>query len=48
MYLRVYIYNILRGTFEKFVDWRQHAAVMQREAVTVMSSCSGGSNVEVA
>jgi hypothetical protein len=27
---------------EKFVDWRQCAAVMQREAVTVMPSCSGG------
>jgi hypothetical protein len=30
--------------FEKFVDWRPCAAVMQREAVTVMSSCSGGDN----
>jgi len=28
--------------FETFVDWRQCAAVMQREAVTVMPSCSGG------
>jgi hypothetical protein len=27
--------------FEKFMDWRQCAAVMQREAVTVMPSCSG-------
>jgi hypothetical protein len=28
--------------FEKFVDWWQCAAVMQREAVTVMPSYSGG------
>jgi hypothetical protein len=34
--------------FEKFVNWRQCAAVMQREAVTVMPSCSGGGNVVVA
>jgi hypothetical protein len=33
--------------FEKFVDWRQCAAIMQREAVTVMLSCSGGGNVVV-
>jgi hypothetical protein len=33
---------------EKFVDWRQCAAVMDREAVTVMPSCSGGGNVVVA
>jgi hypothetical protein len=39
---------ILRGPFEKFVDWRQCAAVMQREAVTVMPSCSGGGKVVVA
>jgi hypothetical protein len=31
-----------------FVDWRQYAAVMQREAVTVMPSCRGGGNVVVA
>jgi hypothetical protein len=32
------------------MEWRQCAAVMQREAVTVMPSCSGGGggNVEVA
>jgi hypothetical protein len=30
------------------VDWRQCAAVMQREMVTVMPSCSGGGNVVVA
>jgi hypothetical protein len=32
----------IRGPFEKFVDGRQCAAVMQREAVTVMTSCSSG------
>jgi hypothetical protein len=31
-----------------FVDWWQCAAVIQREAVTVMPSCSGGGNVIVA
>jgi hypothetical protein len=36
------------GPFEKFVDWGQCAAVMQRDAVTVMPSCSGGSKVVVA
>jgi len=30
------------------VDWQQCAAVMQREAVTVMPSCSGGDNIVVA
>jgi hypothetical protein len=40
------ITNILKP-FEKFVDWWQCAAVVQR-AVTVMSSCSGGGNVVVA
>jgi hypothetical protein len=39
---------VLRGPFEKFVDWRQCAAVMQREAVTVMPSCGDGGNVVVA
>jgi hypothetical protein len=34
--------NGVRGPFEKFLDWRQCAIVMQREEVTVMSSCSGG------
>jgi hypothetical protein len=34
--------------FEKFVDWRQYAAVMQRKAVIVPPSCSAGSNVVVA
>jgi hypothetical protein len=36
------------GPFENFVDWRQCAAVMQREAMTVTPSCSGGGNVVVA
>jgi hypothetical protein len=35
---------IIRGPFAKIVDWRQCAAVMQREAVT----CGDGSNVVVA
>jgi hypothetical protein len=38
----------LRGTFERSVDWQQCAAVMQREAVTVMPSFNGGGNVVVA
>jgi hypothetical protein len=37
----------IRGPFETFVDWRQCAAVMQREAVTIMPSCSCGGNVVV-
>jgi hypothetical protein len=37
-----------KGTFEKFVDWQQCAAVMYKGAVTVMPSCSGGGNVVVA
>jgi hypothetical protein len=37
----------IRGPFEKFVDCRQCASVMQREAVTVMPSYSGGGNVVV-
>jgi hypothetical protein len=39
--------NIL-GPFEKFVNWRQCAGGMQKEAVTVMPSCSGEGNVVVA
>jgi hypothetical protein len=31
-----------------FVDWRQCAAVMQREVATVMPSCTCGGNVVVA
>jgi hypothetical protein len=38
----------VRGPFEKFVDWQHCAAVIQTEAVTVMSSCSGGGKVVVA
>jgi hypothetical protein len=38
----------IRGPFEKYVDWRQCATVTQREAVTVMPSCSDGGNVVVA
>jgi len=38
----------IQGPFKKFVDWWQCAAVMQREAVTVMPSCSGGGNIVVA
>jgi len=43
-----HIKSILRGPFAKFVDWRQCAAVMQREVATVMLSCSGEGNVVVA
>jgi hypothetical protein len=42
------VLEMIRGLFEKFVDWRQCAAVIQREAVTVMPSCSGGGNAVVA
>jgi len=38
----------VQGPFQKFVDCCQGAAVMQREAVTIMSNCSGGGNVVVA
>jgi hypothetical protein len=41
-------WSYIRGPFERFLDWRQCAAVMQREAVTVKPSCSGGGNVEMA
>jgi hypothetical protein len=40
--------SFIRGSFEKFVDWRQCTAVIQREVVTVMPSCSGGGNAVVA
>jgi hypothetical protein len=33
--------------FQKFADWRQNAAVVQTEAVTVMPICSGGNNAVV-
>jgi hypothetical protein len=39
---------IFKRQFEKFVDWRQCAAVMQREAVTVTLNCIGGGSVVVA
>jgi hypothetical protein len=39
--------DVIRGPFEKFVDWRQCAAVIKRDAVTVIPSCSGGGNVVV-
>jgi hypothetical protein len=32
----VYPHGLIRGPFEKFVDWRQCAVIMQREAVTVV------------
>jgi hypothetical protein len=38
----------IQGPFEKFVDWQQCATVMQREAVTVMPSCSGRVNIVMA
>jgi hypothetical protein len=38
----------VQGLFEKFVNWQQCAAVMQREAVTVLPSCSNGDNIVVA
>jgi hypothetical protein len=38
----------VRGPFEKFVNSRQCAAVMQREAVIVMPSYCGGGNLVVA
>jgi hypothetical protein len=39
---------LIRGPFEQFVNWWQCAAVMQREAVTIMPSCSGGGGGDVA
>jgi hypothetical protein len=48
MYHKIVKWKFLRGPFEKFVDWRQCAAVMEREEVTFMPSCSGGGNVVVA
>jgi hypothetical protein len=45
-YTDIYVY--VGRPFEKFVDWWQCAAVLQREAVTVMTICSGGGNVVVA
>jgi hypothetical protein len=45
MYTQIHTHT---GPFEKLVDWRQCAAVMQREAVIVMPSCSCGDNVVLA
>jgi hypothetical protein len=40
---------IIRGPFERFVDWRQCAAVMQREAVPIIIPiCSDKGNIAVA
>jgi hypothetical protein len=44
----IHVFIYLQCTLERFVDWWQCAAVMQKEAVTVMPSCSGGRNVAVA
>jgi hypothetical protein len=46
--LTVTFSTLLRGPFDKFVDRRQCAAVMQREEVTVTPSCSGRGNIVVA
>jgi hypothetical protein len=40
--------SIVRGPFERFVDWRHCAAIMQRGTVIVTPSCSGGGNLVVA
>jgi hypothetical protein len=40
--------GVERRPFDKFVDWRQCAAVMNKETVTVMPSCNGGGSVVVA
>jgi hypothetical protein len=40
-------YVNIRGPFEKSVNCGQCAAVMQREAVTVMPHCGGRGNVVV-
>jgi hypothetical protein len=42
------VFSKARRPFAKFVDWWQCVAVMQREAVTVMPSCSGEGNIIVA
>jgi len=47
-YYHMYVHTHTRGPFERFVDWRQCAVVMQTDVVTVMTSCSGGGNVVVA
>jgi hypothetical protein len=47
MILSLCTYAHLRGQFEKFVDLRQCVALMQKEAVTVIQSCSGDDNAVV-
>jgi hypothetical protein len=37
----------IQGLYEKLVDWQQCAAVVHRETVTIMPSCSGGGNIVV-
>jgi hypothetical protein len=44
----VHTHTNTRGPFEKFADWGQCAAVMQKKVVTVMPSCSSGGNIAVA
>jgi hypothetical protein len=39
---------MIQRPFEKFMDWQQCTAVVQREVVTVMPSCGGGGDVIVA
>jgi hypothetical protein len=41
-HIHTYIHTYIRRPFEKFVDWRQCASVMQREAMTVMPICGVG------
>jgi len=38
----------IQGLYEKLVDWQQCAAVVHRETVTIMPSCSGGGNIVMA
>jgi hypothetical protein len=49
-FVHLYLYRLekLDKLIIRFEDWQQCTAVMQREAVTVMQSCSGGGNVVVA
>jgi hypothetical protein len=42
------VFNVIRWSFEKFVDWWQYAAVMQRKAATVIPNYSDGGNIVVA
>jgi hypothetical protein len=47
IYTHTHTHTHIGGPFEKFVDWRQCAAVMQRKSVTVISSCSSEGNIVV-